>query len=969
MLTKVSFWKHGRGEPSMLEPNTIPGYVLLNEIGRGGQGTVYAARTSDALGHSVAIKCFPPDDRGAYLHELDVCRAIEEARRHTACEHLVEGLAADVLEDGTAYVVMPYFHRGSLASLVRRKGACDEPTAVSFVVQALAALDTLHAAELYHRDVKPSNLLLVDDGRVCLSDFGLARNFREPSSLAGSPGFIAPELLAGAAASASGVSVDVYAAGATLHFLLTGRISPTGVDLFELERAGVSRPLQAVLIKALHKKPAQRYLSASATREALERTLREAPAGDSDKQADVAGDTTRRVKKLFAVATVAVLLALVLVLVSDPNQDDPDSSSGGAVSSAPQSAEDDHENDPATRSSQSESDTTALVQRQPGAGSALSTKQANTAGDATRSVAGARRGGRLDDVRPPRASVLSPVFGSVASGTMVRVRGTVVDESIQLVTISCVDSAEEKPQEIALRTGSPPGSVDAAVSSFSTLVPLEREGENRFVLVARDAAGNETGCGIAVVRDATAPTVQITSPLPGMITNERIVAVEGTVSDDRLMRATFAGKGLRTIGGRFSAQWKLSEGKNEATLSAVDAAGNESHEVVRAALDSTPPTITVESTQVAGSEKVSAGTATVIVTADEPLSEIQIGERRVPGDERTTVTSVVFVPKGGATYTVRAFDVAGNATSRELKIARDRHKRGRRGWHGEPIPTGLRRGLIRNLYRWNTGRGFDVEMVYVPLKQPPIEGNRRERTRVHKSPRDPAEVSEGFWIARTETTWAFFSRFCRARNLPQPQMPTWKPTPDHPVVNVSWKQAVGYCEWVGLSLPKESLWEKAARPAVGGRFPWGDLWGGTARANYCDRLAASDMFWKDRDLDDGFPHTAPVGSFPGGASACRALDMAGNIAEWCVDIYVLEETSVGRSSAGEASRAEAPHVYRGGSWLSEREGLQTSSRGGSDIAHESIGFRPVLLPVSGPSDRSAGNALGNGPSSPPGALR
>jgi len=173
--------------------------------------------------------------------------------------------------------------------------------------------------------------------------------------------------------------------------------------------------------------------------------------------------------------------------------------------------------------------------------------------------------------------------------------------------------------------------------------------------------------------------------------------------------------------------------------------------------------------------------------------------------------------------------------------------------------------------------------------------------------------SEAFWIGSTEVTNSQYAVCVEAGACSPPVDRTTFDDPayaDYPVIQVKWADAMAYAEWVGGRLPTEAEWEYAARGPDGWQYPWGDTFE-QDRLNYCD-VNCDVYFWADSTYDDGYALTAPVGSYPEGASWVGALDMSGNAWEWVSSLY--KEYPYDPSDGREDPGATGDRVLRGGAF-------------------------------------------------------
>lgn len=197
-----------------------------------------------------------------------------------------------------------------------------------------------------------------------------------------------------------------------------------------------------------------------------------------------------------------------------------------------------------------------------------------------------------------------------------------------------------------------------------------------------------------------------------------------------------------------------------------------------------------------------------------------------------------------------------------------------------------------------------------------------------EKPAHQVEITRGFWLYRTPVTNAQYARFLSTH--PKGSRPIhWDDhrfnTPELPVTGVNWEEAVAYCRWVGGRLPTEAEWEYVARGPEGRTYPWGEEPLTPERAVY----------------EMNKPEA--VGSRPTGASWCGALDLVGNVGEWCLDWYERDYYTHGPARDPEGPAKGSVRVGRGGSWAHPAALLRAATRFYCEPDDRSmyIGFRVV----------------------------
>ncbi|MBL9079902.1 MAG: serine/threonine protein kinase [Planctomycetes bacterium] len=281
-------------EPQSLA-NDLPQFEILREVGKGSMGVVYEARQR-ATGRRVALKILPPS---LTLTERALARFLREGRIMARVRHPAIVGFVDQGTQGRLHWFAMEFVDGVTLEQRLKVGPLPVQRACAIAAAVGRALQYAHEHGVVHRDVKPGNLMLRDgdggdDGgpSVAITDFGLARetgtgSMTESGAIVGTPMYMAPELVLGGTVQADTLG-DVYALGATLYALVTGRPPFDGPTAQSVLRAVVERDppaptrlrsdlptdVETIILKAMARDPAHRYGSALEFAEDLERFLR-----------------------------------------------------------------------------------------------------------------------------------------------------------------------------------------------------------------------------------------------------------------------------------------------------------------------------------------------------------------------------------------------------------------------------------------------------------------------------------------------------------------------------------------------------------------------------------------------------------------------------------------------------------------------------------------------------------------------
>ncbi|MFA5866828.1 MAG: Stk1 family PASTA domain-containing Ser/Thr kinase [Actinomycetota bacterium] len=319
-------------------------YRIIEKVGGGGMADVYRAE-DQVLGRTVALKIlhkqFASDE--GFLE-----RFRREARAAAKLTHPNIVSIYDVGEEGGVhFIVMEYVHGMTLKKLIQKDAPLSTEKVVHIGMQIAKAMEFAHEHEIIHRDIKPQNVIITDNGEIKVTDFGIARagatsTMTRTGAVMGTAHYISPEQAQG---SIVGPTTDVYSLGVVMYEMATGELpfrgeNPVSVALKHINDTPIPprsvfgdlpASLEAVIIKCMAKNPNERYRSAEAVRDDLKRVIEGLPvkimgaatsaAGDaSDMTRTMAaqssrpagGDGRRKPKKALIAAIIAVILLLLL---------------------------------------------------------------------------------------------------------------------------------------------------------------------------------------------------------------------------------------------------------------------------------------------------------------------------------------------------------------------------------------------------------------------------------------------------------------------------------------------------------------------------------------------------------------------------------------------------------------------------------------------------------------------------------
>ena len=882
-------------------------YRIVKLVGQGGFGAVYRGWDL-SLKVPVAVK-ENLDTTAEAQHQFEQEAQLLAPLRHPNLPRVSDHF---FVPGQGQYLVMDFVEGQSLAEiLAARGGPLSESEALPWINQVCDALEYLHTRTppIIHRDIKPQNIIVAADGRAVLVDFGISKAY-DPSltttrgARAVTPGYSPPEQYGMGKTDARS---DVYALGATLYTLLTGQAPLESVTLIAgMEKLrpvrqanpGVSARTEAAIAAAMALSSSQRLSNATALRNALSGRMVAFPVAaplPAPEPAGRRGAPALAWLGLVAIVAVVVLAAIFLLRDRGPKPGIVTPSGGTAIAeetgvalAAPateppldtaivagtKTAEPTATLPPATATPLPATATPAnrRIQTLPGgidvpqvlvpAGAFMMGADDGNAADGTDDEAPIHEV-RLDAFWLDRTEVTNAQFAAFTADT-----GYVTTDEMDGIGYTIVGSEFDDVRGANWRHPLGPNSDIIGQDDYPvTLVAYDDA--RAYCVWAGGRLPTEAEWEYAA-RGPSAPLY----PWGDVFSEQRVNACDRNCpmnwAEDAIDDGYTFAAAVGTFGGGVS--WAGAE----------DMAGNAWE-----------------------------------WTADWYAPDYYANS---PVDNPTG-------PSGSVDEDGKS--VRGGAWSSTMQGVRSTTRVSVGAWRGH-FDVGVRCAYDAGLSQLETveptlislitpSSGANIRTVAVPAGSF-VRGSSTDDPKADNDERPQRTIElDAFRIARTETTNREYAGCVAAGACRAPQS-VGSSTRQHyydsadfadfPVVNVTWEDAAGFCQWAGGRLPTEAEWEKAARGPNGAAYPWGNSAPTCALANFNNCVG----------------DTSAVGSYSSGASPYGALDMAGNVWEWVADWYDGDYYAVAPAANPLGPSAGEGRDFRGGAWDDEAVRLRTAYR-------------------------------------------
>ncbi len=331
-----------------MENKTFSHYTIIRKLGSGGMASVYLAEDNE-LPRQVALKLLP----NQFIADKDLTeRFFREARAAAKLEHpnIILIYEASVYQ-GQPFIAMQYIDGPTVADLISAKGRIQIEEAVSIICKVLETLEAAHKKGIFHRDIKPTNIMLKDGKYVRVIDFGIAKaqtdtNLTAVGTAFGTPAYMAPEQFS-ASPEANAALYDVYAVGVTFYYMLCGKLPFEGDNPYAIRdlkiykkpanpssmASNIPPALDEVVMKAMAANPKERYQSAQAMYDAIHGVLKASQTAIIDIKEDPAVRKEKVASRLWKskwmfqmAAALASLISSGYFIYQKMNQSSPDES-------------------------------------------------------------------------------------------------------------------------------------------------------------------------------------------------------------------------------------------------------------------------------------------------------------------------------------------------------------------------------------------------------------------------------------------------------------------------------------------------------------------------------------------------------------------------------------------------------------------------------------------------------------------